>query len=710
MNPFEQNQQTPELGFNLQEFLHAAYSKLWLVALCFLTIVFVGLLYISTATPIYEATATIQVEQSEQKVVKIEDISSEDLKATEILKTMENNLQRRSLLKRTAWNLKLREHKSFASLIEAHPEEKPHDVVVAYLQENISVKLRRGTRLIDVSVQLPDRYLAKEIANRLVDEFIKETSETRSGTSESAQEFLVNEANRLKEKLSNSELALQKYNTVIQLKERIVEQKKEIDALSQRYLEKHPKMIQAVDLLKELQSEFLSEMKKIPSESTAENPMADEELSDDEKFKVELSRAESHFNVLTRDVETDRALYESILQRLKETNVTKEIDPVQIRIVEKAFVPSEPIKPKKLIIMALSVIAGGFFSVLAVLLIHTMDNSLKTVDAAEQYLDLPVLGAIPEIKADDVLKVNPATPQGLRFRFGQIFASLSFKKDDLAPTFGEALADFSDSLRQNFRSSLNLPMESWEGPKTMEGSDASHPLVLIQTPESTTSEAIRTLRVNLSLLGKEDVLRSYLFTSAVPYEGKSFTTANFAVALAQQNFRTLLIDADLRKPTIQDYFGKQKGWPGVTDYLLGKKKLSDATLSTSLPHLQLLTAGTPCPNPAELLATKAFDELLEEASKSFDRIVIDSAPVSPVADTLMIANKIQHVCLVIQAFRTPKRPAKRAIMLLESSKAHVAGIVLNRLPAASGFGYDPYYYHYHRSEGYGSAYGKNYHI
>ncbi|MFZ5805970.1 MAG: GumC family protein [Verrucomicrobiota bacterium] len=711
MNPAEKKQplHSADFGFDFQDLLHTTFSKLWLIALCVLIMIFAGLLYISTATPIFEAVATIQVEQAEQKIVKIDDITSEDLKQTEILKTMEQKLQRRSLIQRVVRRLNLTTHKSFEPMFEKNTKEKPEDVLVRYLEDCISVGLRRGTRLIDVMVQLPDRKLVKEIANTLVDEFTKETTETRSDTSQSAHHFLLEEAERLKTKLSTSELALQRYNTVIQLKERILEQEKEIDTLAQRYLEKHPKMIQARNLLGELQSNFLAEMSKIPyTQATEETLATPEESNQEEKFKTELRRAESRFNVLKRDVETDRGLYESILQRLKETTITKELEPVQIRIVEKAFMPDKPVKPQKLLVMALSVIGGLFLSVIMVFIVHAMDSSLKTVDAVEQYLDLPVLGAIPEIKADDVLRANPSTPQGLRRRFHRILESLSWNKEIYTPTFQSALGDFFDSLKQNLRASLNLPLQSGEGPKIIEGSSASYPLVLIQSPESTASEAVRTLRVNFSLLGKEDALRTFLFTSAVPFEGKSFTAANFAVALAQQNYKTLIIDADLRRPTIHNYFDKKHGWQGLSDYLLGKHKLAEVALSTSLPNLHVITAGTPCPNPAELLSSGGFSELLDEASKIFDRIVIDSAPVTPVSDTLMLASKAQYVSLVIYASQTPRRPIKRACLLLENAKANLVGVVLNRMPISSGFGYDPYYYHYHRGEGYGKSYGQSY--
>lgn len=694
-------------GIDIQELFHIILEKFWLIVLSLLTFLALGLLYITISPRIYRATAIVQVEQAEKKIVKIEDVSPEDLKDMEILKTMEQNFLRRSLILRVVKDLNLKERKEFAQ-IARKAQEKNTDVEIQIadilLKKGIGIGLRRGTRLIDVSVSLKDPQLAADLANTIVNEFMQETVEMRYSNSQSAFRFLIEEADQLKAKLSSSELALQGYQNVMQLKTRIIEQEKLIDFLGQQYLAKHPKMIQARNLLKELQTNFLQEMRKIPSSDSSDANSSAESISTEDKFKEVLRRAESRFNVLTRDVQTDRILYESVLQRLKETDVTRGLTSVSIRVVESAFVPEKPIKPRVSLTLLLSVLGGIIFGIALTFLLNAFDSSLKTIDATEKYLDLPVLATVPIVKEDEIFKNDPSTPQGLYWRFHKLLRSFSFFKNKAYGaenlTIKNSLRDFLYSIKENIISSLHIPRN-----QTFKA-NPRYPLPLIQSPGCSASEAIRTLRVNLSLLGKASDLYSFLFTSSLPFEGKSFTAANFAIALAQQNYKTLLIDADLRRPTLHNYFNKPVD-DGLTDCLLDRKSLEEVLKPTIQPNLRLLTAGTHCPKPAELLGTNDFSKLLEKAKKSFDRVVIDSAPINAVGDTLLLVSKVQHVCIIIQALKTPRHPIKRACMQLEIAKAHLVGVILNRIPDPTSFGRASYY-NYNTSDGYRDVYSQPY--
>src|SRR6185295_16303404 len=129
--------------------------------------------------------------------------------------------------------------------------------------------------------------------------------------------------------------------------------------------------------------------------------------------------------------------------------------------------------------------------------------------------------------------------------------------------------------------------------------------------------------------------RTFLFTSAVPQEGKTFTSVNYAVALAQRGLRTVVIDGDLRRPSVeQGLLGQRKKLPGVTDFLIGQKKFSEIVQSTQIENFAFIPAGTTAPNPAELFAQGGFSKLIDEALAHFDRVVVDSAPIHAVSDTL----------------------------------------------------------------------------
>jgi len=235
----------------------------------------------------------------------------------------------------------------------------------------------------------------------------------------------------------------------------------------------------------------------------------------------------------------------------------------------------------------------------------------------------------------------------------------------------------------------------------------SNELVAAKDTHSTGAEVFRSLRATLSLLGKESDRRTYLFTSSLPGEGKTFNSANYAASLAQQGLRTLLIDLDLRRPMVETFFlGASSRLPGVSDYFLGRNKLEELWQQhPDIAKLCWIPAGSSVPNPAELLTQSDFSQLLKEGLTHFDRVIVDTAPVLPVSDTLLLADKVQTVVLVVQSCKTSRKAVARSLQLLKNANAPIAGLVLNMLPNRLINGY---YYSYYQGYGYGhyGHYGK----
>lgn len=244
--------------------------------------------------------------------------------------------------------------------------------------------------------------------------------------------------------------------------------------------------------------------------------------------------------------------------------------------------------------------------------LHLLNTSLRTVDAAERTLNLPVLATVPVMA------------------------------------------------------------------KSVEAGDM---LALLKRPNTPEAESFRTLRCALSLLGPRDKHRVFLFTSAVPGEGKSLTSVNVAIAFAQQGYKTLLVEADLRRPSVATKLLGMGKVPGLGDYMAGQPAPITAT---AIPKLSVLTAGTRISNPAELLSSAEFQELVEWMKGSFDRIVIDTAPVNVVSDTLNIVACASVICLVVRSNSTSRKVVQRAIELLRRSGVKPDGIVLNYMPQWSG--------------------------
>jgi len=220
----------------------------------------------------------------------------------------------------------------------------------------------------------------------------------------------------------------------------------------------------------------------------------------------------------------------------------------------------------------------------------------------------------------------------------------------------------------------------------------------VAAPQGAIAESFRTLRTSLALMGEADQRRTFLFTSAVPGEGKSFTACNFAISLAQQGHRTLIIDADLRLPTLGRVFFDGAAHPGLADVLMSDLSVSNACRDSKIPNLSVMTAGNRPHSCAELLAGHDFDRMLRQAITSFDAVVIDSAPINAVSDSLLLVKLVQSVCVVVHSGKTPRNAIARAVRKLREAGAPLTGVVLNFLPEHAGSGY-----HYHYAQG---AYGE----
>ncbi|RAK19843.1 capsular exopolysaccharide synthesis family protein [Anoxybacillus vitaminiphilus] len=214
-------------------------------------------------------------------------------------------------------------------------------------------------------------------------------------------------------------------------------------------------------------------------------------------------------------------------------------------------------------------------------------------------------------------------------------------------------------------------------------------LITVQNPRSPISEQYRTIRTNIQFSFVDKTMRSLMVTSAGPSEGKSTTVANLAVTFAQQGKKVLLIDADMRKPTMH-YTFHLNNIIGLTNVLTQSAALLSAYQATEVDNLFVLTSGPIPPNPAELLASKAMETFLEEVYKRFDLVIFDTPPVLAVTDAQILANKCDGTVLVVSSGKTEIEAAVKAKELLLSANAKLLGVVLNKKKQQQG----QYYYYY----------------
>ncbi|MFC4557949.1 CpsD/CapB family tyrosine-protein kinase [Virgibacillus kekensis] len=201
-------------------------------------------------------------------------------------------------------------------------------------------------------------------------------------------------------------------------------------------------------------------------------------------------------------------------------------------------------------------------------------------------------------------------------------------------------------------------------------------LIANLNPRSPISEQYRTLRTNLEFSSPDEVLQTMLVTSSGPSEGKSMTTANLAVVYAQQGKKVLLIDGDLRKPTLH-YTFRLDNLKGLSNVLVGETALEDIVVPSEVDNLDLISCGPIPPNPSELLASMRMNQLLNATRRSYDIIIFDTPPVLAVADAQILANIVDGALLVVRSKQTEKEAARKAIEQLQTAKAKILGTVLN---------------------------------
>jgi capsular exopolysaccharide synthesis family protein len=640
------------IGIDWNEIYHLVRERLWLILGCIAAFTASGAIYVFVATPLYDSICTIEVEQKERQAMTSDKQEPNDYRDLDSLNTIEGNLQRVSLLVRVLQRPEAKANAYLAALA-SDPEAPENAGKLASLAKSFTIKLRRATRLIDIAVEHPDPATAQLLANLLVDEYTKENFQSRSGDYEKTSDFLGKQVQQMKEKLQITETQLQDYARLVDLRTRILAEQKELDLLNERYLALHPKVIQANALLSDLQKQFMDELnRRKAAEAQAAGqpaPVAETVANSDgtidgQKFDRAMVEEESHYDVLSQEVTTEQTLYDSILDQLKQSSIEQNFKNVNIRLVEAAALPIYPSKPKTFLILLAALFLGcatGFGTALA---LRSFSSAFRTVDEAEHRLDLPAFGAVPEVP----LKTAAA-------RVG--------------------------------------------------ASKVPEALLLNSDPSSIGAEAFRTMRASLKLLGRREERRTFLFTSAVPDEGKSFVASNFAVSLAHEGNRVLLIDGDLRKASVPAVFGLPAYEHGLGDYLTENATLAELVVPSPIENLMILPAGSTIPRPAEILSNGNFTVLLEEAARTFDYIVADSAPILAVSDTLLIAEFFQTTTIVVRANRTPVAACLRVLRLLRDARANVEGFILNRVPPRSGYGRHNYYYHYQSPGKYGDVYG-----
>jgi len=677
-----------------------------IIALSIATALAVGAVVTLLTRPMYTARTTLQIDREAEKVISADEQTPLDNFSDEFFLTQYGLLRSRALAARVAESQGLIADDAFVRTMMARrsePSAKPltaeerRQAVIDLLKAHEGVTPERGSRLVAVTFSSPDPALSARIANAFAENFIASALDRRFESSSYARDFLEKRLAQVKARLEQSERDLVAYaasQQIIQLPavgqpnqaeagpslaaanlesfntalaaaraERIKSEQKwrqaqavggpglsdilqspTFQVLSQEhaklvaeYQDKlrifkpdYPDMAQLKARIDETDRQLALEAGTIRQSLRAqyETALANEQALAGQvgalkSAVLDLRGRSIRYTILQREVDTNRTLYDGLLQRYKEVGVAGGVAANNISVVDRAETPLTPSAPRPLLNMALAGLVGIAFGVGLAYLREALDQAIRT--PADVETDLPLLGAIPLLRA----ALDPR----------------------------DALAD------------TRSPM----------------------------AEAYHALRSALQFSTPDGLPKTLMITSPAPGGGK--TTTAFAVAqyVARLGFRVLLVDADLRNPSLRALMDLD-GAVGLSSLLTGAAVLKEAVQPTEFPNLFAVTAGPPAPNPAELLAAPRLSMLIAEGAAVFDMIVFDGPPIMGLADAPMIGAVVAACLLVIEAGRTTRAQLRQSLRRMSMGGAHILGAVLTKYRARR----DPYGY------GYGYAYADAY--
>jgi succinoglycan biosynthesis transport protein ExoP len=742
----------------LREYWHVIRQHATLVATITCCALLISAVAAFTITPTYTASALILIEPQAPQVLDIKQLMVEQPTGEEhdYYKTQYSLLRSRSLAAQVIHELGLQDDpllsganqpkgfvaglwSGFRSRVATlfHDNTTNTELTVApealgvspgavnaYLRR-LSIQPEFGTRLVKISFSSPNAKLSAVVANAHADAYVQQGMDLRTRATQAAERFLEGKLVELSERVEKSEAALNSYRhdkgivqfstngrneillrrleelnsaltraettrinlesqadlvkkgdyyalpgvvsspMVQALKPQLAALEAQYASMSSRYTLAYEPLVALKAKLDDTRAQLKETVDEIVRSVKLQNEAAEareQELYrqvDREKTRaLELNDASLKDAILAREVNTNRQLYESVLKRMKEMGVAAAVRASNVSLVDHASPPASPSSPRKTLMILLSTILGLNGAIGIAFLLEYLDDSLKTAEQVERLLRLP---------------------------------SLAFVPDMVGRQNGHQPAQLNPSTRHLEGS--RLPAQSANGTSEKSGRDALRRRMALAAAR----EAYRTIRSQILLSRAGYPPRIVLISSAVAGEGKSITAVNTAITFAQKGRQVLLIDADLRRARCHELL-RCDGRYGLSEVLTGQAALSDVISETNINHLFLLSAGSVPPDPPELLGSDRMGEILTELSARYQHIIIDSAPVMPISDSVVLSRYVDGVIMVVGR-TTAKQLAKRACQRMSDAGAKVLGVVLNQLGAyhASYYSYHGYYDSYRSS-------------
>jgi capsular exopolysaccharide synthesis family protein len=717
------------------DYLRVLSKRRWTALAAFVLTIAAAVVYTWTVTPVYEARVQLMIEDERPRVVVFKDAIDQDRDKIDYQQTQVAILQSRGLARRTIAAQSLWNNPEFtgaelkgqglvgrwagsvtgavagavAALSKSAPvtaaaprtpapstgvaETAMEARIVDAFLGNLTVAAVRNSRMVVVKFTSQNPQLAANVANALTDAYTKQNLEFKSLNASEAAEWLGSQLEEQRKKVEASQTALQRYreqtesvstdsreNTVMQKlnelntavthakTERILKEaayrrvqalqdtQANLDAvpailgngfiqtlktqlsdllrqqaqLRRTLGDRHPEMLKLQESIDAAQTRLRGEVAKVVDglrhdflAAEAEEQGLGAAVEAQKREALVMRRKQIEYDTLEHSAASDRQIFETLLQRTKETGVSGQGLGSNIRVIDTADIPRSPISPKKERNLFLAFVGGTMLAVGLAFFVDYLDKSIQTPDEVKEHLGLTCLGLVPTTK-------DTPGSEGLLMSNG------------VPPRF---------------------------------------------------KESFRMLRTNVLFASSKEPLRTILVTSTGPNEGKTVVATNLAIALAQTGQQVVLVDGDMRRPSIHKALLAHQE-PGLSEAVTSGLLAPGIVQATAIPGLSILSSGATPPNPSELLSSPHLKELLNALTEQYAWVVIDSPPVMAVTDASLIANVVGGVLFVVAAEKTLAPIAMNALEQLEGASAWFVGAVLNRVDLErNAFFYSSYYRH-----------------
>lgn len=672
---------------DLREFGRTLTRRRRMIMLITAVIILLTLLITLFSKPVYRATATLQIERESAKVVDIDFLGAGDIRDTrDFYQTQFELIRSRALASQVIGSLNLQEKLSSTSILGQIKEwfsltdkASQQTALEDLLLDNLTVEPVKNSRLVAVSYTSSDAAQAAEIANAVVRTFKEMNSDRRLSATTDAKEYLDKSVQETKNKLDESEQRLNEY-----AREHEIFQLDGEDATTSALA------------LKQLSEELIKVQKQRIEQESKYEILADKNRSLSDRAGV-LDNAAAYLQALGQGLDKLKAQQEGKPNNSVANQIKKLETDIEIEVNAKLdSLKSELETAKKKESLIREGIVRAKTEAMQEQDSTTAYNTLKREVATNQELYQTLLQRLKEVNiaggvnANNIAIIDPAQTPLKKFKpnllTNLLFGSLLGLLLGTAAAFMREFLDDTVKDVNELERTTQLPVLGIMA-ETNDTTNGQMARMSASRPRSAIAEAFRSLRTTLRFDQQGDQTPVIFITSASAGEGKSTTASNLACSYASSGSKVLLIDTDLRNPSLHKNLGIN-ATTGLANYLSGAADPRALVQETDIHNLYLIPAGSPPDDPAELLSSPYMQTLLETSRKEFDQIILDGPPVLGLADALVLASLSSITLLTVRAEHTRIGMVENALTRLRRAQAPLAGVLLNRVDMDSGYGHD----------------------